>query len=112
MLDWVLSKIGILVFILVAVGALFLFSSSQLAILSQAAKVQSANGISRMIDSLCNNCSINYTFENMYLIDLKEKNITVGGVQRSFLSTATPSSFTADKVRLYKKMGVIYVEKI
>ncbi len=112
MLDWFLSKLGILVFIVVVAGVLLLFSSSQLSILSQAVKVQAVNSLSRTIDSLCEGCSINYTFDKVYNIDLKEKNITMDGVLRRFSSSAGPASFSSDKITVYRKTGVVYAKKI
>ncbi len=112
MLDWLLSKIGLMIFIAVLVAVVFSFSAFQLNFLDRGKEVQAANTISKIIDSVCENCSINYQLPEEYTIEVSQRNLTVNTVLRNFLSNATPGSIKSKNVRIYKEDGIVHVKAI
>ncbi|HLD41893.1 MAG TPA: hypothetical protein VJB06_02570 [archaeon] len=111
MFDWFLSKIGLMVFIAILAALVFSFSAFQINFLNTGNSVQAANTLVKIIDSVCENCSITYQMAGNYTIGIKEKNLTVQNVFRGFLSTANPGQFKADKIKVYKEDGIVYVVK-
>lgn len=108
MLDWFLSKISMLIFIVVMAGLLFIFSAMQSNILSQNSKVQAANSIARVIDYICNNCSVNYFFDKNFTISIQNKIVTVDGISRAFASASATANIVAKGINIYKKGGLVY----
>lgn len=112
MLDWMLSKVGLMIFIAALVGIVFSFSAFQLNFLEQGGAVQTANTISKIIDSMCNNCTIEYLMTRNYTITVKGSNVTVNSVFRSFLSTASPVNIKSSAIKIYKEEDVVHVKEI
>lgn len=112
MLDWFLSKISVLIFIIVIAGALLFFSSMQLAVLGQAQKVQGVNSLARLIDVVCENCRVNYSFDRGYAFSIQGYNLTVDGVIRHFVSKAGPVAAVGKDLAIYRQGGVVYVKAV
>lgn len=112
MLDWFLSKISVLIFIVAIAGALLFFSSMQLAVLGQVQKVQGVNSLARLIDSVCENCWANYSFDKSYVFSIQGYNLTVGGVTRHFVSKTGPVAAVGKDLAIYRQGGVVYVKAV
>ena len=112
MLDWFMSKVSVLIFIVAIAGVLLFFSSIQITILNQAQKVQGANGLARLIDAVCEGCAANYTFDKSYEFSIQGHNLTVDGVARQFVSKADPTGTVGKDLAVYRQGGVVYVKVV
>mgnify|MGYP003975581199 CR=1 FL=1 len=64
MIEWIISKTGMIIFILIVAGALLYFTNIQNTIYKNSSQMQDTENIARISDSLCKNYSTNYTFSD------------------------------------------------
>ena len=111
MIDWFVSKIGIIVFVIAASAALLAFANTQVGIMETEAAAQAANTFANLADKICEGCSTTLSFDRTYNITLGERKVTVRGITRTIYSDTVESSVLADSVRISRTGGVVSVQK-
>jgi hypothetical protein len=107
MIDWFASKIGMIIFILIIGSTLLYFTQMQNNIYTNAISVQEINNVARLIDNLCDGCSLEYNFFSERSISVSGNVISIGEFERKVISDLVPKSFTADKVIIKNVNGKI-----
>lgn len=108
MIDWLASKIGILVFSAAVLGSLLLFAGVQAGVYSQWERGREAGDLARLADRLCEGCSISISFGRDATLEVREHSLTLDGAERNFTSRAEPFNLTARMVTLRKEGGIVY----
>ena len=109
MIDWFASKLGLLIFIMVAVSALVGMVLVQIDVFSYNTKVQTANDIARLVDSMVEDSSLTYEMPKEYNISLTANKVIVEDVERHFISDASPTNLQSKQIKLEKTGGTVYI---
>ncbi|MFQ5647628.1 MAG: hypothetical protein ACE5FW_00140 [Candidatus Aenigmatarchaeota archaeon] len=112
MIDWFASKVGLLIFAAVCVGALVAFASMQLNIFDQSIRIQSANNLARLVDSVCEGCSTSYSFDRNWSLEIKTNSLVLDGIERQFAAQADPAGLgPCQGIIISKQGGTVHVQK-
>ena len=111
MIDWFASKMGLMIFIVVCVGVLVAFATMQMNIFDQSVRIQSANNLARVIDSMCEGCTTYFDFEGEWSLKVEPNKLTLEGIEREFVSGSNTLDVRTDRIRLTKQGGTVNVQE-
>jgi len=111
MIDWLLSKLGLLIFVAGVLAALLSFFT----VFSDSFSIQSAasaaTDIARLMDSVPDGGHIDYSMPlKDYSLNVSGRIVSVNGVERGFASTASPAAISsAATLRIERTGGIMIV---
>lgn len=96
-IDWFVSKIGMLVFVVVALGLLIGFAVMQMGVFEYEKKIRTVEDVARLIDAVADGGYMEYKIElgNYTLeVDSSKHSVSVDGVERFFRANVSDSTIT------------------
>ncbi len=107
MIDWIASKMGLLIFVLAATGILMAFFFMESEIYGSSQKANAASDIARAIESTEDGMEISYSVKisGSYSLKISSDHLDLDGFVRYFISSASPVQINgAEKLKI-KKSG-------
>ena len=111
MIDWFASKLGLIIFIVVCVGALVGFALMQLNIFDQSVRIGETNALVRIIDSVCEGCTAYYTLEGNWSLSVENNTLVLEGIARHFASDALPVNLRTQRIKILKQNNIVNVSE-
>ncbi|MEM5804231.1 MAG: hypothetical protein QXU82_00025 [Candidatus Aenigmatarchaeota archaeon] len=113
MIDWFVSKIGMLLFVAVAMGLLIGFASMQAGFFEQEKDARAAEDVARLIDAAADGGSVTYRPDignYTLVVNSNRHSVAVNGHERFFYANASDATITGkDAIKIEGRGGNVTV---